>query len=110
MNLKNFIEEVTSSILDATEHLSIKHDRDIKLHHQDNKYIDFDVAVTVEDAENKSTGGGIKIWKYVEAKGDLSSESKNSTTTRIRFSLFVNSQKREEQEKDRKQMQQRNYN
>lgn len=92
MNLKDFVKEVVVSIVRATEEISTELSREVRLHRKDHENIQFDVAVTAED--NSSKGGGVQVLKVFQ--GGLSNESKNSTTSRVSFSLLVNSQTKEE--------------
>jgi hypothetical protein len=90
MDLKNFIKQVGSSIVEATTELSNELNREITLKHKDNENIEFDVAVTIENHEANAANGSINILKTVTGQADIKNEYKNSTVSRIRFSLFVN--------------------
>lgn len=100
MDLKTFVKEAVLNIVQATEEVSKELSRKVRLHRKDHENIQFDVAVTVED--NNSKSGGLQILQVL--KGDLSTESKNSTSSRICFSLLVDSQTNEEFEKSRTTM------
>lgn len=92
MDLKTFVKEAVLNIVRATEEVSQELSREVRLHRKDSENIQFDVAVTVEDINSKS--GGLQILQVLN--GDLSNESKNSTSSRICFSLLVSSQTDEE--------------
>ena len=51
--------------------------------------IEIDVAVTVESRSSTKKGGGINVVKVLEARGENTGQSLNSTTSRIKFSVPV---------------------
>ena len=51
--------------------------------------MEFDIAVSVEDTDAKSGKAGIKVLQFAEAGGDISKETKNSTVSRIKFGINV---------------------
>lgn len=95
VDLKTFVKEAVINIVRATEEVSEELSREVRLHRKDYENIQFDVAVTVEDCKSKS--GGLQILQVLS--GDISNETKNSTVSRISFSLLVSSQTDAEREK-----------
>ncbi|WPZ33158.1 hypothetical protein T8K17_18175 [Thalassobaculum sp. OXR-137] len=50
-------------------------------------FIDFDLAVTVQEAETASGSGGISILSVAKAGGQVQTQASNSSVSRIRFKL-----------------------
>lgn len=50
-------------------------------------FVEFDVAVSVEEAESAKAGGGIHVAAMFKAGGDLESQTANSSISRVRFHL-----------------------
>jgi hypothetical protein len=101
MELENFIETVVTEVVSATEKCSIKLKREINITtSKDNSSIDFDIAVS---AENKSGGqAGIKVLGIIA--GNVDDELKNSSVSRIKFSIYIDDLIKEERNKIRKSM------
>jgi hypothetical protein len=53
------------------------------------QFVDFDVAVTIDSATEAKGGGGIKVYGLLSAEGGGSSSDRNSTVSRIKFSVPV---------------------
>jgi hypothetical protein len=66
---------------------------------QDNRTVEFDIAVTVEDSTTSSGKAGIKVFQIIEGGGKMSKELKNSEVSRIKFGVSVANFTKEEQAK-----------
>jgi hypothetical protein len=60
--------------------------------------IEFDIAVSAEETDQKSGKDGIKVLQFAEAGGDISKDNKNSTVSRIIFGLRIEPSTKEEHE------------
>jgi len=92
MNLKDFINETITSIVDGLKDATSQIGREVSLVGSEStahRHIEFDVAVSVEQSGKTEGGGKIKVLSFVEAGGDKTSETKNSTISRIKFGVVV---------------------
>jgi len=96
MDLKNFIAKTITDIIAGLDDASNITKKKIGLYStgKDNqRHIEFDVAVAVQD-KNKINGGiegGIKVLEIIEigAKGKKAKETNNSSVSRIKFGVRV---------------------
>jgi len=93
MELKQFIKNVLSDIVNAAEETNNESKFDIHLDSKDQRSVEFDIAVTVEDATSSSGKAGIKVFQFIEGGGDLSKELKNSSISRIKFGMYISPHK-----------------
>lgn len=49
--------------------------------------VDFDIAVTAEEADIAAGGGGVKVLSFLSAEGKIEGSSRNATVNRIRFKV-----------------------
>jgi hypothetical protein len=90
MELKEFISKVISDITDAVNESTSKSLREVTLTKtNDKRTIEFDVAVSAEEKTTIEGKAGVKVLAFVEAGGNMGSESKNSTVSRITFGVDV---------------------
>jgi hypothetical protein len=98
MELKQFVKNALKDLVDAVEEARNESARDMNLtSSQDNRTVEFDIAVTVEDATNSSGKAGIKVFQIIEGGGNISKELKNSEVSRIKFGVNIDSLTKEEQ-------------
>lgn len=97
MDLKSFVKQALVNVIDAVKEAEEESGREIRFTVKDGQNIHFDVAVTAEDSKNAGAGVALQV-----VKGGINCETKNSTTSRISFSLFISSQNKEEQSKGMK--------
>ncbi|PIV51580.1 hypothetical protein CO115_02115 [Candidatus Falkowbacteria bacterium CG_4_9_14_3_um_filter_36_9] len=97
MELKDFIKKVLTDLVESVEEIRESSKRDMHLtDSKDNRTVEFDIAVTVEDATSAAGKAGIKVFSIVEGGGNLSKESKNSSVSRIKFGVHIDSLTKEE--------------
>lgn len=96
MQLEDFITNVITNIENAREKTSKELNREVKISGQ----INFDVAVTIEN----TAGGTASIKVFEILSGNLGGESKNSSVSRISFSMSVNSLNNKEVKSQRKEI------
>lgn len=97
MNLQEFVKDVLVSIEGAIEEARGSTSRDIRFAEtKDQRTVEFDIAVSVEETANKSGKAGIRVLQFAEAGGDISKENKNSTVSRIKFGVHIESMTRTE--------------
>jgi hypothetical protein len=91
MEIKEFVKNVLKDLVDAVEEVRRDSSRDMKLssHKESNQTVEFDIAVTVEDTTAGSGKAGIKIFQMIEGGGEMSKESKNSSVSRIKFGIYI---------------------
>jgi len=90
MELKDFIKKVLTDLVDAVEETRSASVRDMRLSNNiENRTVEFDIAVSVEDVNSKSGKAGIRVLQFAEAGGDISKETKNSTVSRVKFGVNV---------------------
>lgn len=90
MELKQFVKSVLIDIVNAVEETRQESSRDMHLNPGiDQRTVEFDIAVTVEDATSSSGRAGIKVFQVIEGGGDISKELKNSSVSRIKFGVYI---------------------
>lgn len=91
MDLKSFLEKAITDILDGIKAANKNSDYPIGLVRkiEDSKAIDFDIAVSAEDSQGENAGAGIKVLSFLDLGGGLESQQKNSSVSRIKFSVMV---------------------
>lgn len=90
MELKEFIKKVLLEITGAVKDASNEARCRIEIYGTpNNRHIEFDIAVSVEETSAKSGNAGVKVLQFVQAGGDMSTENKNSTVSRIKFGVYV---------------------
>ena len=97
MDLKEFVKKVIADTVEAVDESSATASRQITMAQRtDRRTIEFDVAVTAEETTSKSGNAGVKVLSFVEAGGDIGSQSKNSTVSRVTFGVDVSSRTKNE--------------
>jgi hypothetical protein len=97
MELKQFVKNVLKDLVDAVEEARNESCRGMNLtSSQDNRTVEFDIAVTVEDSIASSGKAGIKVFQIIEGGGNMSKELKNSEVSRIKFGVSIDSFTKEE--------------
>jgi hypothetical protein len=94
MELKEFVKKVLTDLVQGVEETRSASPRDMYLFDKENKTVEFDIAVTVEDFDKLSGKAGIRVMQFVETGGDMAKEIKNSTVSRIRFGVYIGGLKR----------------
>ena len=106
MELQEFVTKAISDIVNATKAANELSERDIKLHSMDtNRTIEFDIAVSAEEKMEGGAKGGIKVWGILEGSGGASKEATNSTVSRVRFGVNVDTNTRAENQAQDAQLQ-----
>lgn len=109
MNLKEFVKNVLLDLDNAVEEARIQMKRDVHFAETgDKRTVEFDIAVTVEDTDTRTGKAGIKVVPFIEGKGDLSKESKNSTVSRIKFGVRISSMTKEEKRRQTEEIERMN--
>lgn len=93
MELKEFIKNVLNDIIEGVEEVRSSSIRDLRVQgDKDKSAVEFEVAVTVESLDSTNKGGKIKVMELLQGSADVSKEQKNSSVSRIRFSVYVDSE------------------
>ena len=99
MELKDFVKKVTLDLVSATEEARNESTRLVHLIDSgDHRTIEFDIAVTVEREQGGSGKVGIQVWSFVEGKGQIAKQIRNSTVSRVKFGIHVDAQTKEEKQ------------
>ena len=100
MELKEFVKKLIIDLDEAVSEANQTTKREIRFKgvQSTRTSLEFDVAVTVESSGEKKGGGQIKVWGLAEAGGTASSVSKNSTVSRVSFSIDIDSKTKTERE------------
>lgn len=102
MDIKEFVKNVLVSIDKAVEEARGETQRDITFSNtKDQRTVEFDIAVSVEEIDVKSGRAGIRVLPFVEGGGDISKENKNSTVSRIKFGVQIASMTKDEEKRER---------
>ena len=90
MELKEFVKNVLKDLVDAVEEVRNESVRNMHLEsNNDTRTVEFDIAVTVEDAKSLSGKAGIKVFQIIQGGGDVSKEYKNSSVSRVKFGVNI---------------------
>ncbi len=93
MDLKNFISKTITGIINGLDDVSSKlKNKKVGMYSmgKDNRrHIEFDVAVAVENKKGKSGGANINVLQVFGGGGKITSESINSTVSRIKFGVRI---------------------
>lgn len=98
MELKEFVTKVLKDLVGAVDDASAQSIREIHLtESQNDRTVEFDIAVTVEDITSGSGKAGIKVFQFIEGGGEISKEAKNATVSRIKFGVHIGRWTKEEE-------------
>ena len=90
MELKEFVSKALKDIIDGVEDVRSESVRDLFLNKTDqSRTVEFDIAVTAEDVVTGKAEAGIKVLSLGGFGGDVSTETKNSTVSRIKFGVHI---------------------
>jgi hypothetical protein len=90
MQLKEFVKNALKDVVEAVEEVKGESSRDMHLDgSKDQRTVEFDIAVTVEDTVSGTGKAGIRVFSVLEGGGEASKELRNSTVSRIQFGVHV---------------------
>jgi hypothetical protein len=90
MELKQFVKNIINDLIGAVEETNQKSEREINLAKpQDNKTIEFDIAVTVDDSMSSGGKIGIDVLPFINGSGKTSKELRNTSESRIKFGIYI---------------------
>lgn len=96
MELKEFVKKVITDLVEAVEDVRATSSRDMHLsRNEQSRTVEFDIAVSVEETSGKSGKAGVRVLEFIQAGGDIAEQSKNSTVSRVKFGIDVNSMTKE---------------
>jgi len=108
MELKEFVKKVLNDLVQGVEEARSISPRDMHLYDKENKTVEFDIAVTVEDVDKLSGKAGIRVLQFVETGGDVTKEIKNSTVSRVKFGVYIEGLTKQEDIQLRHQIEEQN--
>lgn len=98
MNLKNFISQTIIEIIDGLTITTTKlKNKKVGLYSSgknNQRHIEFDVAVETREKKGKGGEAGIRVLEVVKIGGKKSSEFINSTVSRVRFGVRISDVKK----------------
>jgi hypothetical protein len=98
MELKEFVKSILKDVTEAVEESRGTLARDMYLDSNNNqRTVEFDIAVTVEDSTTGTGKAGIRVFQLIEGGGEVSKEAKNSSVSRIQFGVHVDRWNKAEQ-------------
>ena len=59
--------------------------------------VEFDIAVTIEESNSASGKAGVKVLQFVQVGGKADLQSRNETVSRISFGVYVNTWTKDKQ-------------
>lgn len=90
MELKEFVKSVLKDVVDAVEETRNESSRDMYLDSgKEQRTVEFDIAVTVEDNTRGSGRAGIRVFQLIEGSGEVNSEIKNASVSRVKFGVHI---------------------
>ncbi len=109
MEIKDFVKSVLLQIDRAVDEARGETSRDITFTANEGKRtIEFDIAVSAEDTTGASGKAGIKVISIAEAGGNISTNTKNASVSRIQFGLHISPNTKTEEQHFRDQARIRN--
>jgi hypothetical protein len=98
MELKEFVKKVIIDLDQAISEANSETKRTIRFKgvKEQRTALEFDVAVTVESHVSGKVAGGIKVWGIAEAGASGSTESKNSSVSRVSFGVDISEYTKQE--------------
>jgi hypothetical protein len=105
MEIKEYVKTVLKEVITGLEESEQELGREMHLSvPQDNKSVEFDIATTVENSLGKQGNlkGAVKVLGFgVDSAGEMKAESKDSSTSRIKFGVYVNTQNKKQEASNR---------
>ncbi len=99
MELKDFVKKVLVDLDAAVSEARSETQRDVSFSDgKDQRTVEFDIAVSAEETDVKSGKAGVKVLPFVEGGGSISKENKNSTVSRVKFGVRIDSMTRAEEQ------------
>jgi hypothetical protein len=109
MDLETFVKNSLMQIVRAVDSASEESVRYITLTSTaGQRTVEFDVAVTVENDQKMGGKAAIKVLHFVGDDTSLETVNKNSTVSRVMFGVHIDIDKKEEQERKRRQIEEIN--
>jgi len=90
MELKDFVKKVVTDIDAAVTQAEKEMDRELRFNSgKDGQVVKFDIAVSADSSTARSGKAGVKVLQFAEAGGNLETQQKNSTVSRVQFGLYI---------------------
>ena len=99
MDLKEFVKRVIIDLDQAVSEANNETKREVRFKgvKEQRTAVEFDVAVTVESTGSGKTGGEIKVWGIGQLGATGTTESRNSTVSRVSFGVDIAEKTKAEQ-------------
>lgn len=92
MELKQFVKKVLNDVVAAVDESRDESDKFMYLASlQDQRTIEFDVAVVADNATSTSGEAGVKVFSLVEGSGEITKHVRSASVSRIRFGVHIKS-------------------
>lgn len=90
MELKQFVKSVIKDVISGVEEAKTEAGRVVRLDNlKEQRTIEFDIAVTVEDATSATGKAGVKVFSIIEGGGETVKAFKNASVSRIKFGIWI---------------------
>ncbi len=97
MELKDFVKKVLVDLDSAVSEARSEMQRDVRFTDgKDQRTVEFDIAVSVEETGSTEGKTSVRVLQFAEAGGSISKENKNSTVSRVKFGIRIDSMTKEE--------------
>ena len=109
MEIKDFVKSILVQLNEAVDEVHESTNREIRFTNTEGKRtVEFDIAVSAEDASSASGKAGIKVLSVLEGGGDVSKSNRNSLVSRVQFGLSIHSMTKAEQVRSNEELRARN--
>lgn len=106
MDLKEFVKKVLIDLDGAVDEARTETKRDIHFDNsKDKRTVEFDIAISVEETNEKNGKAGVRVLQFVEGGGELSKTNKNATVSRVSFGVRITEQTKEERNNTQRMIQ-----
>lgn len=100
MELKDFVKKVLVDLDAAVSEARGEMQRDVRFTDgKDQRTVEFDIAVSAEETSAAEGKTGVRVLQFAEAGGSMSKENKNSTVSRVKFGIRIDSMTKEEEQR-----------
>ncbi len=98
MELKDFVKKVLVDLDVAVSEARGEMQREVRFTDgKDQRTVEFDIAVSAEEINAAEGKTGVRVLQFAEAGGSMSKENKNSTVSRVKFGIRIDSMTKEEE-------------
>ncbi len=102
MELKEFIKDVLTDIIEGVEEVRLTSSRDLRIQgDKDGRAVEFEIAVTVENTDSSNKGGKVKVMELLQIGVEKLNDQRNSSVSKINFGVHIDSITKTENQRTR---------